>query len=56
MTLVLTPGHVESISREHARHAIFAESFAVDKLGHIIDTPSLRFGIVEALGLGLGQD
>ena len=26
------------------------------ELGHVVGTPSLRFGIVEALGLVLGQD
>ena len=35
--------------------AIFGESFNVAELGHLMDASSLRFGIVEGLGLGLGQ-
>ena len=36
--------------------AISGESILVAELGYLMDPSSLRFGIVEGLGLGLGQD
>ena len=55
MALVLMPGHIEPFSRHHSWYAILGESLAMDELGHLVNAPSLRFGIVEALGLVLGQ-
>lgn len=54
--MVLSPGHIKPIGRQHAKYAIFGESFAMGKLGYPVETPSLRFGIVKALGLVLGQE
>lgn len=55
------PGHVETLRRQHSRSvisgdAISSEGFAVGEVGHQMFSPSLRFGIVEGLGLVLGQD
>ena len=56
MALVLTPGHVEPFSREHAWYAILGEGFVMGKQGYTMNAPSLGFGIAEASGLVLGQD
>ena len=36
--------------------AVPGESFYVGELGYLMDTSSLCFGVVEGLGLGLGQN
>lgn len=59
--MVLMPGHVETLRRQHSRSvssgdAISSEEFAVGERGHLMYSPSLCFGIVEGLGLVLGQD
>ena len=54
--MVLSPSHIKPIGRQHARYAIFSKSFVMGELGYPVETPSLRFGIVKALGLVLGQE
>ena len=51
--MVLMPCHVVPFSREHAGYAMLFESFIVVELREIMLAPSLGFGIVEVLGLGL---
>lgn len=55
------PGHVEPLRRQHSRSVIFgdaisSEGLSVGERGDHMFSPSLRFGIVEGLGLVLGQD